>query len=261
MGGFVWYDLLTTDVEAAIRFYGEVVGWTTVPFESSDPAARSPRPPYRMWKPPVAGPIGGVEAMSDDLRRAGRPPAWLGYAHTVDLDRTLADAKARGARVVDGPHHLPGVGKMATLLDPGGATFAAFEPEGSPPTDERPGVRVGQVAWVELFAADLEEAWAFYSELFGWTRTDSMEMGPAGEYRMFTTDGTQGGGMMTKPAQVPRPSWGFYFRVQDLDRAVATAQARGGRLLNGPMEVPGGDRIAQLVDPQGAAFAVHVPKA
>jgi hypothetical protein len=31
----------------------------------------------------------------------------------------------------------------------------------------------------------------------------------------------------------------------------------GGKLLVGPMEVPGGDLVAQCLDPQGGAFVLH----
>jgi hypothetical protein len=51
--------------------------------------------------------------------------------------------------------------------------------------------------------------------------------------------------------------WLPYVQVADLDAAIARATSKGARVMNGPMEVPGGARIAQLTDPQGAAFALH----
>src|SRR3989442_14490144 len=35
----------------------------------------------------------------------------------------------------------------------------------------------------------------------------------------------------------------------------------GGRVIYGPADVPGGGRIAQCLDPQGAMFAVHATAA
>jgi predicted enzyme related to lactoylglutathione lyase len=71
------------------------------------------------------------------------------------------------------------------------------------------------------------------------------------------------GGMMNKPpemAQVP-PLWQIYFRVPDVEAAAQRITTNGGRILNGPMDVPGGDRILNAVDPQGAAFSLHGMKA
>ena len=76
-------------------------------------------------------------------------------------------------------------------------------------------------------------------------------------------DGAEGstGGMSTvaKVQNLP-PHWLYYTTVPDLDAAIERAKAGGGKLVNGPMEVPGGDRVAQLDDPQGAAFALYEPK-
>jgi predicted enzyme related to lactoylglutathione lyase len=70
------------------------------------------------------------------------------------------------------------------------------------------------------------------------------------------------GGMMNKPAamaQVP-PHWAIYFRVPDIDAAAERVKANGGQILNGPMDVPGGDRVLNAMDPQGAAFSLHEKK-
>ena len=42
----------------------------------------------------------------------------------------------------------------------------------------------------------------------------------------------------------------------DLDRSIEAIKAGGGQILNGPMEVPGGDRITNGIDPQGAPFSL-----
>jgi predicted enzyme related to lactoylglutathione lyase len=70
------------------------------------------------------------------------------------------------------------------------------------------------------------------------------------------------GGMMNKPpamAQVP-PYWAIYFRVPDINAAAERVKANGGTILNGPMEVPGGDWILTGMDPQGASFSLHAKK-
>jgi predicted enzyme related to lactoylglutathione lyase len=52
----------------------------------------------------------------------------------------------------------------------------------------------------------------------------------------------------------------IYFKVDDADQRAERVKQLGGKVLNGPMEVPGGDRIAQCVDPQGAMFGIHSSK-
>jgi len=64
--------------------------------------------------------------------------------------------------------------------------------------------------------------------------------------------------MMTTPKGAPMPPmWLYYVETGDLDAATARATKMGAKVMNGPMDVPGGARIVQLMDPQGAAFAVH----
>jgi hypothetical protein len=79
-----------------------------------------------------------------------------------------------------------------------------------------------------------------------------------GTYRVFGLGDQRLGGMMTAPkgAGLP-PMWGYYTGVADLDAAIARATQRGAKVTSGPMDIPGGARIAQLLDPQGAAFSLH----
>jgi predicted enzyme related to lactoylglutathione lyase len=85
-----------------------------------------------------------------------------------------------------------------------------------------------------------------------------MDMGEMGTYRIYGVGDKQLGGMMTMPEGNPLPPmWIYYTETSDLDGAIARATKKGAKVMNGPMEVPGGGRIAQLIDPQGAAFALH----
>ena len=96
------------------------------------------------------------------------------------------------------------------------------------------------------------------SKLFGWNKTGDFDMGDMGVYQTYGRGEQQLGGMWTKPADLPMPpNWLYYIRVPNVDEAAERVKALGGQVLNGPMDVPGGDRIAQCMDPQGAAFAVH----
>jgi predicted enzyme related to lactoylglutathione lyase len=107
---------------------------------------------------------------------------------------------------------------------------------------------------------DHEAAFRFYGAIFGWKKQRDFDMGAMGKYLIYGVGAKDLGGMFTKSKDMPAPaSWLYYVQVADLDAAVARAKSKDARLLSGPMEVPGGARIAQLVDPQGAAFALHEP--
>jgi len=130
----------------------------------------------------------------------------------------------------------------------------------APSTQEEPKpvapMTPGHVGWHELYAGDLEREFAFYSGLFGWTRDRAVDLGAAGTYQTFATGGAPCGGMMTRCAQVPHPCWNYYIAVEGVAAAAERAKARGGELLQGPHEVPGGAWIVQARDPQGAAFSM-----
>ena len=61
-------------------------------------------------------------------------------------------------------------------------------------------------------------------------------------------------------AQTPASFWLYYVNVDALDPAVERIKSKGGQIVNGPNEVPGGQWIVQALDPQGAVFALVAPK-
>jgi len=156
--------------------------------------------------------------------------------------------------VLKAPADIPGVGRFAVLADPQGAAFAVFTP-GGPPGGAPP----SDFSWHELATSDQQGAIAFYTELFGWSRGAAHDMGPSGTYQLIEQDGQQIGGIYKVMDASKPPHWLTYIQVASVDRAASAAKAAGGRVTQGPMEVPGGSRIAQIVDPQGGAFAVHEP--
>lgn len=249
-GDFLWYDLLTTDPEGARAFYPKVTGWGLQPWEGGPEGA----PPYMMW---TAGetPIGGVGLLPDEAGERGGGPHWLAYVRVADVDAAVEAAEAEGGRLVGEPMDVPDVGRMATIADPHGAVIALFRPESEAPPSPTPGP--GLVTWHELSSGDRGEAIPFYRKLFGWEPSSSFDMGGGNLYEMFSANGKENTAIFDKPEEMPAPMWLYYVSVADLDAAVGAVNSNGGTVLNGPMEVPGGDRIAQCLDPQGAMFALH----
>src|SRR5919204_3927327 len=119
-GLFVWYEHLTRDVEAAIAFYSEVVGWKTQPFGDGGD--------YTMWVG-SQGPLGGVMTLPDEAAKMGAPPHWLAYVEVEDVDATVALTSKLGGKVCKEPADIPTVGRFAVLADPQGAAIAIFKPE------------------------------------------------------------------------------------------------------------------------------------
>lgn len=245
-GRFVWHELMTSDVDGAEAFYSAVVGWSTQPFEDASP-------PYTFWMAHDSM-AGGLMEIPPEAE--GSPPAWFAYVGVPDVDETVKQATRLGASVHVPPTDIPTVGRFAMLADPQGATFVAFTPaDASADPEHEP--RPMEFAWHELATTDHEAGLRFYAELFGWSKIDEMDMGPAGKYVMFGLGERLYGGMFNKPPEMHAPPhWLLYVEVEGLDAAMERVRDNGGQVLDGPMEVPGG-RIAPCMDPQGAAFALH----
>ena len=87
-----------------------------------------------------------------------------------------------------------------------------------------------------------------------------MPMGEMGDYRFIQANGVNIGAIMRKPPQLPVSLWTYYIGVDDIDRAAEAIKAGGGQILNGPMEIPGGEFALNGLDPQGAAFGLVGPR-
>ena len=249
---FIWYELMTSDQDAAIAFYTAVVGWTAADQAMADLDFR-----YTILSVGERG-IAGLMALTDEMKAGGAQPAWVGVIGVADTDAEAKRIVTDGGAVHMGPDDIANVGRFAVVADPGGAVYEIMTPL---PRDREPAplarMTPGSVDWHELYAANGEEAaFAFYSTHYGWAATDSLDMGPMGKYRIFMAGETQGGGMMNKPADMPVGAWAFYFAVDGLDAAVERISAHGGAVLMGPHQVPDGKWIVQCTDPQGAHFAL-----
>ena len=247
-GRFVWYEHLTKDPKAAMAFYSDVVGWKTQPFTETGSD-------YVMWVG-SQGPLGGVMELPEEAAKMGTPPHWMAHVEVENVDATAALAKKLGGKVHKEPTDIPTVGRFAVIADPQGAFISVFTPNA--PMTLHDSSKTGEFCWNELMTSDNVAAFNFYSQLFGWKILQEMDMGPMGTYRVFGIGDKQMGGMMTVPPGTPMPPmWIYYAETPDLEAALARAKKHQAKVMNGPMDVPGGGRIAQLMDPQGAAFALH----
>jgi len=258
-GGFIWYELMTTDHAAAKRFYDAVVGWKI----AEDSVA--PGMEYRMIGRSDGGNAGGVLTLNEEMISGGARPIWMGYLHTGDVDAKVEAIKADGGGVMMAPWDQPGVGRLAMVTDPSGAPFYLMDPippEGQP--DAKSDVfsvdQPQHVRWNELWSGDPAQAVTFYKRHFGWAQEGDMDMGAMGKYQFIQHDGIAIGAIMPKMPDVPQAMWNYYIGVDDIDRAAEAVRANGGQVFNGPMEIPGGEYALNGSDPQGALFGLVGPR-
>lgn len=245
---FAWYELMTTDTAAAQAFYAKVVGW-----QVRDVAM--PGMDYALFTVDERE-ISGVTPLPDEFRSSGAPPVWVGYVGVESVDASV-DAVGRGGGTVHvPPTDIPGIGRFAMVGDPQGVGFALFTPQDPPERAPVAPGTTGHIGWHELCTTDWPSAFDFYSGVFGWAKGDAVDIGPMGTYQLFTAGGIPIGGMFNQPDGHNAPFWLYYFNVGDIDAATTRLKEAGGTVLNGPMQVPGGDWIVQARDPQGALFAL-----
>jgi len=110
-GNFSWNELMTSGTDKAAAFYMKLFGWETAPM---------PGMAYTIFK--NAGTYAGGMLQAGD----GRPTMWVPYVTVADTDASTAAAQKLGAKVCMGPADIPGVGRIAVITDPTGATFGLW---------------------------------------------------------------------------------------------------------------------------------------
>ena len=233
-GTFCWVDLSTGDLEGASRYYGELFGWQAEIEPGSSGGA------YAAFLLDGRRVAGGFE---------GKRTEWLSYVSVEDVEAAATRADDLGADVRASPRDVDGLGRVAYLSDPQGATFGAWQPgsvHGAEVVNEP-----GTLTWNDLVCASVDEAKGFYGELFGWSFQDAP--GDPVSYSLIQNGERTNGGVMIVP-ETPA-HWRPYFVVGGADAAAARIGELGGEVLLGPMDVPAG-RICAAHDPQGAIFSV-----
>ena len=260
-GDFIWYELMTDDVEAAGRFYGDVIGWRFASDNSAPPGTVD----YRMIERSDGRMAGGVLALTPEMKEGGARPGWFGYIHTTDVDGAARRFVDAGGTMFIEPHDMPGVGRIAFLSDPQGAPIYMMKPQ--PPSgdpDAQSDVfsvdQPQRCRWNQLMTTDTGAALALYREVFGWGQEGGMPMGEVGDYLFLQNGDVTFGALMPKMDDVPAPVWSYFFGVDDIDRAAKAVEAGGGRLDTPVQEIPGGEFSVHCFDPQGAGFGLVGPR-
>jgi uncharacterized protein len=237
VGQFIWHDLLTTDIEQAKGFYGELLGWE-----------------IETWKP---GEVDYPMIKANGQQHGGFGPLegdgashWIGHVFVENVDQAVAAAQREGGTLRGEPGGHPEVGSWATIVDPEGAEISAFKPNYDSPAP------AGVFLWEELHARDVDLAKSFYGSVFGWTAED-MDMGEAGNYTLFKkADGENAAGLFQPQGPT---QWVPYLAADDVEATFAKAKELGAQTFLEPTDVETVGRFAVLADPTGATFGLFKP--
>lgn len=253
-GNWCWLELVTTDPEAAKRFYGDLLGWE---FHDTPAGEGMVFTFIRLH----GDDVGALYAQPAAQRQQGVPVHWLGYVAVADSDAAAERTEALGGRVLAGPFDVGTAGRNAILADSQGAAFGVWQARehvGAHRVEEP-----GAMAWRTLMTHDPAKAGEFYGGLFGWGWKESVTIPDYSEWTRGPEEGSgEGrkvhGGAMTLPEEWRHGTahWIHYFQVEDPDATAARAEELGGTVPVPPTDIPGGGRFAYVTDPQGGAFAV-----
>lgn len=245
-GAFSWPELHTSDADAAAAFYAEIFPWETIIMDM-------PTGPYVTARIDGVGVAGIFNPAEKDI-----PVRWGVYVCVDDTDVICQKAIDAGGQVVWPGEDVPGVGRLAHIMDPQGASLGivSFSPreDGGPVADVGEAFGVpGRFSWFELRVPDIQATIPFYKAVFGWEiDVDNMHMGP---YGIIKLDGVGYGGMMSvSPDEVP-PHWGLYVTVADVDAWTKAVSDAGGEVLFPVVNVPDVGRFTMIKDPQGGVLA------
>jgi hypothetical protein len=246
IGKVVWNDLITEDLDAARKFYGDLFGWT---FERSS---------ARDGHDYVIAKSGGVYvaglmsvARRDNGQRVSR---WLPFISVNDVDRSTERAIALGAKVAVAPRNV-NLGRVAALIDPEGAVIGLARSDIGDPDDDTTAPAVGRIVWTELLANDPVAAAKFYVAIAGYDARTLERRG--GQYTMLTYDGADRAGIFQNPAREVAPLWLTYFAVSDPAAAAARVAALGGTVVLPPSPLLREGTMAIVTDPAGAVLVLQ----
>jgi predicted enzyme related to lactoylglutathione lyase len=239
----VWHDLLTTDVNAAKRFYGDLFGWR---FEDTKRGDR----PYVIARL-ASGPVAGLVDVSG-IADAG--PQWLSFMAVANVDKTIAVAQSDGAKVLVQPRDLP-LARAAVLADPQRAPLGLAQLRGDIPDPVQP--TAGHFFWQEYLAKDAAKALEFYKRLAAYEPAVSdSRLGV--EYHVLKK-ARGGAGLFQLPATAVdvHPNWLPYVLVDNPEAVATRVTALGGRIL--VPAVPGrrNRSLVVIADPGGAPLALQ----
>ena len=117
-GMICWTELASKDLEAAKKFYGELLGWK---LEGSQSAGMN-------YTEIVVGGkhLGGMFQITEECG-PDMTSHWRSYVAVDDVDAAAKRAEELGGQVVFQPTDIPNVGRFCVISDPTGATISLIK--------------------------------------------------------------------------------------------------------------------------------------
>jgi uncharacterized protein len=244
IGAPCWVDVLTSDPDRTKEFYGRLFGWTV----------EEPGEEYGGYFNFLKDGVHVAGGMRND-GESGVPDLWSVYLATDDADAAIERTVAAGGQVMVPAMDVMTLGRMAVVIDVGGAVIGMWQP------GLHKGFRVlgepGSPAWFELHTRAYDASVEFYRDVFGW-KTQVASDEPDFRYTTLDSDGEQLAGVMDASAFLPDgapAAWTVYFAVPDADAALSEIVALGGEVVVGAEDSPYG-RLATAADATGALFKI-----
>lgn len=247
VGKFVWYDLITDDVEAVKRFYGGLFGWE---FEA-DGSENDPYVEVYHHGRPIAGIV-----YMEPVEQEHDISQWVSWMSVADVDEAVALVERAGGQVHRSPRNLPPRGRYAIVSDPQGALFAVLRSDSGDPPDTREVTEFGWL-WTELWTRDKDAAIRFYRRLAGF-ETETADAGVNRPYTVLIRDEHARAGVgELDPTSEFRPNWLPYIEVDDPVAVVARVEGLGGKVWMAPDPDVRGATVGVIQDPSGAVLAIQ----
>ena len=118
--------------------------------------------------------------------------------------------------------------------------------------------------WHEVYGGTEQGSLDFYTKALDWG-VDEFSMGEGGSYKILTANGSGVAGVVATDAPgrpelhgIP-PHWSVTIGVDDVDARAKKCETLGGKVLQGPFDIPTVGRLCLVQDPQGATFWLMKP--
>ena len=259
-GNPIWFDLMSSNPDAAKQFYADLLGWQ---FASIDMGGNN----FYHLAIDNDRNIAGIGNRPQGVDIGEPESLWLTHLYTADARATSAKVANAGGKILTEAHDIvvPGqdelVGARCTVANPAGGVFSLWQ------SGVGQGCEVfgepGTFCWVEYQTSNVEAAKQWHNNVFS-LEFDAMEVresdgsGSAVLHMMKCGSNETSCAFVEVDAQrMPHnaPFWMNYVMVTDIEDSARRAEQLGAQVPFGIGAIPFGS-YATVIDPQGAVFGL-----